>query len=94
MIAMKRSALAAALAAVTLFTASAQAALFEDDEARRAILELRNRIGQLERTNTEQGSSLRDAATNELTIVFVRDRKESTVKATIDPPRRTLRGVA
>ena len=44
--AMKRSALAAALAAATLFTASAQAALFEDDEARRAILDLRQRVEQ------------------------------------------------
>ena len=50
-------ALAALLAATC---GGARAALFEDDEARRAILELRNRIGQLERTNTEQGSSLRD----------------------------------
>jgi tol-pal system protein YbgF len=39
---------------------SARAALFEDDEARKAILELRNRVGQLERTNTEQASALRD----------------------------------
>ena len=46
MISMKRSALAAALAAASLFTASAQAALFEDDEARRAILELRQRVEQ------------------------------------------------
>jgi serine protease Do len=38
--------------------------------------------------------SLRDADTNELTIVLIRDKKESTVKATIEPPRRTLRGVA
>jgi len=46
MIAMKRSALAAALAAASLFTASAQAALFEDDEARRAILDLRQQLQQ------------------------------------------------
>lgn len=43
---MKRSALAAALAAASLFTATAQAALFEDDEARRAIIDLRQRIEQ------------------------------------------------
>ncbi|HVE52753.1 MAG TPA: YbgF trimerization domain-containing protein, partial [Ramlibacter sp.] len=42
---MKRSALAA-LAAASLFTAGAHAALFEDDEARRAILELRQRVEQ------------------------------------------------
>jgi tol-pal system protein YbgF len=48
---MKRSALAAALVAASLFTATAQAALFEDDEARRAILDLRRRIEQLD----EQG---------------------------------------
>ena len=41
---MKRSALAAALAAASLFTTTAQAALFEDDEARRAIIDLRQRI--------------------------------------------------
>lgn len=43
---MTRSVLAAALAAASLFTASAQAALFEDDEARRAILDLRQRVEQ------------------------------------------------
>jgi TolA-binding protein len=43
---MKRSVLAAALAAASLFSAGAQAALFEDDEARRAILELRQRVEQ------------------------------------------------
>jgi tol-pal system protein YbgF len=52
-----------ALALAALLAAgcgSARAALFEDDEARKAILELRNRVGQLERTNTEQGTALRD----------------------------------
>jgi tol-pal system protein YbgF len=48
----------AALLAVS--SGGARAALFEDDEARKAILELRNRVGQLERSNTEQGSALRD----------------------------------
>lgn len=43
---MKRSALAFALAAASLFTATAHAALFEDDEARRAILDLRQRVEQ------------------------------------------------
>ncbi|HEX2543595.1 MAG TPA: tol-pal system protein YbgF [Ramlibacter sp.] len=43
---MKRSALAAALAAASLFTASAHAQLFSDDEARRAILDLRQRVEQ------------------------------------------------
>jgi tol-pal system protein YbgF len=42
----QRHALAAALAATTLFTATAQAALFEDEEARRAILDLRQRVEQ------------------------------------------------
>jgi len=50
--------------------------------------------GQSVRSRDDLIRSLRDADTNELTIVLVRDRKESTVKATIDPPRRTLRGVA
>jgi tol-pal system protein YbgF len=62
MIRMNRSALAAALAAASLFTASAPAALFEDDEARRAILELRTQIGQqreeLRRAN-EDNATLR-----------------------------------
>lgn len=52
--AMKRSALAAALAAATLFTASAQAALFEDDEARRAILDLRQRVEQQRQALAEE----------------------------------------
>ena len=43
---MKRSTLAAALAAATLFSGSAHAALFEDDEARRAVLDLRQRVEQ------------------------------------------------
>jgi tol-pal system protein YbgF len=54
---MKRSLLAAALVAASLFTASAQAALFEDEEARRAILDLRQRVDQqreeLRRANEE-----------------------------------------
>ena len=62
MIAMKRSALAAVLAAASLFTASAQAALFEDDEARRAILDLRQQVQQqrdeLRRAN-EDNATLR-----------------------------------
>lgn len=48
MIRMNRSALAAALVAASLFTASAHAALFEDEEARRAILDLRQQ-GQQQR---------------------------------------------
>jgi tol-pal system protein YbgF len=43
---MQRTLLAASLAAAALFGAPAQAALFEDDEARRAILELRQRVEQ------------------------------------------------
>ncbi|WP_318023291.1 tol-pal system protein YbgF [Paucibacter sp. B2R-40] len=38
----------AAMAASVLFSLSAQAALFDDDEARKAILELRNRVQQSE----------------------------------------------
>jgi tol-pal system protein YbgF len=64
MITMKRSLLAAAIAAATLYTATAQAALFEDDEARRAILDLRARVEQqrqslaqdLQRANDENGT--------------------------------------
>jgi len=60
MIAMNRSLLAAALAAASLFSASAHAALFEDDEARRAILDLRQQVQQqrdaLQRANDENAS--------------------------------------
>ena len=59
---MNRSALAAALAAASLFTASAHAALFEDEEARRAILDLRQQVQQqrdeLRRAN-EDNATLR-----------------------------------
>jgi len=50
--------------------------------------------GQSVGSRDELIRSLRDADTNELTIVLVRDKKESTVQAMIDPPRRTPRGVA
>lgn len=61
---MQRSVLAAALAAAALFGGGAQAALFEDDEARRAILDLRQRVEQqraataeeLRRANDENGT--------------------------------------
>jgi tol-pal system protein YbgF len=63
---LQRSVLAAALAAASLFTASAQAALFEDDEARRAILELRQRVEQQRQATaaelqraTEENTALR-----------------------------------
>jgi len=60
MISMKRSVLAAALVAASLFTAPARAALFEDDEARRAILDLRQQQQQLReelrRSNEENGT--------------------------------------
>ena len=56
---MKRSALAAALAAASLFTATAQAALFEDDEARRAIIDLRQRVEQQRQGLAEELRELR-----------------------------------
>ncbi|MDB5900837.1 MAG: hypothetical protein JWP22_1428 [Ramlibacter sp.] len=66
MIALQRCAVAAALAAASLFTAGAQAALFEDDEARRAILDLRQRMEQQRqgtadelRRATDENASLR-----------------------------------
>lgn len=46
MMRMKRPVLAAALAAAAVFAGGAQAALFEDDEARRAILDLRQKVEQ------------------------------------------------
>jgi tol-pal system protein YbgF len=53
-----RSVLAAAACAAALFSVSAQAALFEDDEARRAILELRQRVDQ---QRQQMGDELRRA---------------------------------
>lgn len=50
--------------------------------------------GRSIRSRDDLTRSLRDADSDELTIVFVRDKKERTVKGTIDPPRRTLRGAA
>lgn len=56
-----RAVVAGAWALVAMLGAgTAQAALFSDDEARRAILELRNRVGQLERTSGEQDTALRE----------------------------------
>lgn len=50
-----------ALAAVLFASLGpARAALFEDDEARRAILELRNRVTQLETQQKDQQAQLRD----------------------------------
>lgn len=55
-----RSSLAAALLAATcLALPSAQAALFEDDEARRAILELRQRVDAQRQLSERQADELR-----------------------------------
>ena len=62
---LQRSAIAAALAAATLFTASAQAALFEDEEARRAILDLRQK---LEQQRASQADELRRANEENATL--------------------------
>jgi tol-pal system protein YbgF len=51
---LQRSLLATALAAASLFGATAQAALFEDDEARRAILDLRQRVEAQRQAQTEE----------------------------------------
>jgi len=45
--------------------------------------------GRPVRSRDDLTRSLRNADSDDLTIVVMRDRKESTVKATIDPPRRT-----
>ena len=79
MIRMNRSALAAALAAASLFTASAHAALFEDEEARRAILDLRQQVQQqrdeLRRAN-EDNATLRRSL---LELLGVRDAQGEAV---------------
>jgi tol-pal system protein YbgF len=61
MITIQRTLLAASLAAAALFSATAQAALFEDDEARRAILELRQRMEQQRLGLGNLGEELRRA---------------------------------
>jgi serine protease Do len=48
--------------------------------------------GRSVRSRDDLTRSLRNADSDDLTIVVMRDKKESTVKATIDPPRRTRRG--
>ncbi|MBC5785339.1 tol-pal system protein YbgF [Ramlibacter sp. USB13] len=74
--ALKRSALAAALVAASLFTATAQAALFEDDEARRAILDLRQQLQQqreeLRRANEENAGLRRSLLELQNQIEMVR----------------------
>ena len=52
----RRVAIAAALVGVTC---GAQAALFEDDEARRAILDLRQRVETMRERSTEENAQLR-----------------------------------
>ncbi len=48
-----------ALALCCIFVPAAQAALFEDDEARRAIIELRQRVDVLQQANQRAGDDLR-----------------------------------
>lgn len=64
MITMNRSVLAAALVAASLFTATAHAALFEDDEARRAILDLRQRVDQQRQSTADQLQRAQDDNAN------------------------------
>ncbi len=52
-------ALACAVVLAGSFAAPSYAALFEDDEARRAIIELRQRIDTLQQTNQRAGDDLR-----------------------------------
>lgn len=55
---MKSTLAAAALVAASLFGAPARAALFEDDEARRAIIDLRQRIEQQRQAGLAQNAAL------------------------------------
>ncbi len=48
--------------------------------------------GQVVRSREDLARALRDGKEDELTIGIVRDKKESSVKATIEAPRRRLRG--
>ena len=54
-----RYGLALALALAGVLSTPARAALFEDDEARRAIIELRQRIDTLQQSNQRAGDDLR-----------------------------------
>ena len=55
----KPARMACALALCGIFMPSAHAALFEDDEARRAIIELRQRVDILQQANQRAGDDLR-----------------------------------
>ena len=68
MIALKRPVLAAAFAAATLFTAGAHAALFEDEEARRAIIDLRQRVEQQRQASQATADDLRRATEENSTL--------------------------
>ena len=70
---------AAALACWLLFAAgSAQAALFEDDEARKAILDLRARLSAAEQASKSQAESL--GAANARLIDEVQQLRRSLVE--------------
>lgn len=64
----QRTFAAVALAAATLLAAPAQAALFEDDEARRAILDLRQRVEQQRQAGAALSEELRRANEENATL--------------------------
>ncbi|HSB99539.1 MAG TPA: tol-pal system protein YbgF [Burkholderiaceae bacterium] len=57
---------AAAMALLALLALPARAALFEDDEARKAVLEVRQRVQQLEQINAKQAA---DAAKTQAQLI-------------------------
>lgn len=99
MIAMNRSLLAAALAAAFLAAAPARAALFEDDEARRAILELRQRVEQqrqaledLRRAN-EENATLRRSVLDLQNQIETLKSEIARLRGTDEQITRDLAGV-
>lgn len=99
MIAMNRSLLAAAFAAAFLAAAPARAALFEDDEARRAILELRQRVEQqrqaledLRRAN-EENATLRRSVLDLQNQIETLKSEIARLRGTDEQITRDLAGV-
>lgn len=65
MLPMKRTPIRAALLAAALLSSAAHAALFSDDEARNAILELRQRLEILRADNERMARSAKDSVADE-----------------------------
>jgi len=69
---------AAAAAALVLLALPARAALFDDDEARRAILELRQKVQQMDQANAQQ------AADNAKTNAQLREQLQAMQRSVLE----------